>query len=116
VAEPTSKEVLSIKNDNYSNPAVYIIDFLNNINSKVFQVNMNMHEFSYCINNPGINGVLPIIKNMGQGNLAIDGTAIFRKDIMIARADVPESEILTFLRGWKCRGGKWTVSTLPNIL
>jgi Ger(x)C family germination protein len=104
VAEPTSKEVLSIKNDNYSNPATYIIDLLNNINSKVFQVNMTMHQFSYSMNNPGLNGVLPIIKNMGDGKLAIYGTAIFRKDIMIARADVPESEILTFLRGWKCRG------------
>ena len=104
VVEGSVKDVLSIKNDNYSNPAIYIIGLLGNIDAKVFQVNMSLHQFSYCILNPGLNGVLPIIKDQGEGILAVVGTAIFNKDIMIAKADVPESQILALLRGWDCRG------------
>ncbi|MBO8159129.1 Ger(x)C family spore germination protein [Thermosyntropha sp.] len=58
-----------------------------------------LYDFAHAVTTTGKNPVLPVLSADKRKNYKIDGTAIFKKDKMIAIADMNETVPLILLRG-----------------
>lgn len=103
IAEGKAEDLLKNKTTIYSNIGDYVLDLLRNSPKDSFIPSVNLHSLASNIYSPEQNPVVPIIKST-YNSITLVGLGIFKGDRLIAKADVEEARIISFLRGEKVEG------------
>jgi Ger(x)C family germination protein len=102
VAEGRGESILNAPVEDYPTMGEFIRGLLKQSEARGFIPSTTMHQFQIA-QVPGKNPIIPLIKARDK-QAEIIGTAIFRKDAMIAKANLDETRSLMILRGIKSTG------------
>ncbi len=103
VAEGKVKDLFENKITNYSNTGKYIVDLLKNAPEDSLIPNVTLHELAVSLYCKEINVVIPVLEPIDNG-IAIVGLGILKEDQLIAKTNLDEGHVLSFLRGEKVKG------------
>lgn len=102
VVEGRGENVLRAPIKDYSNMGEYLKGLLKQSEKRGFIPSTTLHQIG--VNEaPGENPILPLL-SINKNKVEISGTAIFKKDKMIGKADLDETRSLIMLRGIKASG------------
>lgn len=102
VAEGRGEDVLRAPIKDYSNMGEYLRGVLKQSEKRGFIPSTTMYQFG--VNRaPGKNPIMPLLTIKNQ-KVEVSGTAIFRKDKMIGKANLDETRSLIILRGIEATG------------
>jgi Ger(x)C family germination protein len=102
VAEGRGESVINAPVEDYPTMGEFLRGLLRQSESRGFIPSTTMHQFQIA-QVPGKNPIIPLMKAQDH-QAEIIGTAIFRKDTMIAKANINETRSLMMLRGIKSTG------------
>lgn len=102
VAEGRGEDVLRAPIKDYSNMGEYLKGVLKQSEKRSFIPSTTLYQFG--VNRaPGKNPIMPLLTLKNQ-KVEVTGTAIFKKDKMIGKANLDESRSLVMLRGIEASG------------
>jgi len=99
VTKGRADEVAQFKDPNYENVGEQIKILLEQIEKNGFFVHENLTNYLIDLNTPGKNPVMSLIELQNNKQIACIGSAVFRKDKLVAELGLPETRTLAILRG-----------------
>ncbi|MEN6325167.1 MAG: Ger(x)C family spore germination protein [Syntrophomonas sp.] len=103
VAEGRGEDILRAPIKDYSNIGEYLKGVLKQSEKRGFIPSTTMYQFGVNRTSPGKNPIMPLL-TLRNEKVEVSGTAIFKKDNMIGKANLDETRSLTMLRGIKASG------------
>jgi len=108
ISEGRAEKILRVPVKDYPSMGVYMRLLLRSADKRAFIATTTLHQFEVD-QNPGKNPIMPLL-TIKNDKVKFSGTAILKKDKMIGRADLEETQYLLMLRGIKC------TASLPFVL
>ncbi len=102
VAEGRAESILRVPTKDYPSMAEYLRGLLQKSQNRAFIPSSTLFHFGVNIA-PGKNPIMPLL-TLKDEKVEVAGTAIFKKDKMIGKANLDETRILMMLRGIKATG------------
>lgn len=103
IVEGKVRDLLEDKITNYPNTGKYIVDLLKNAPKDSLIPYVTLHELAISFYNKETNAVVPIIKSVDNG-IAIVGMGILNGDRLVAKTNLDEAHIISFLRSDNVKG------------
>lgn len=103
VAEGRGENILRAPIKDYSNMGEYLKGVLKQSEKRGFIPSITMYQFGVNRSSPGKNPIMPIL-SIKDKKVEVTGTAIFKEDKMIGKANLDETRSLIILRGIKASG------------
>jgi|GEM_PF-375650 len=108
ISETRAENILHVPVKDFPSMGVYMRMLLRSADKRAFIATTTLHQFE-ADQNPGKNPIMPLVTIIND-KVMFSGTAILKKDKMIGRADLDETQYLLMLRGVKSTG------SLPFVL